>query len=34
MAKKYCAQWQLNRSRCLTHDLGAVITGFTQHDNI
>jgi len=24
MAKKYCAQWQLNGSRCLTHDLCAL----------
>ena len=32
MARKYCAQWQLNRSRCLTHDLCAVFTGFTQRD--
>ena len=33
VAKKYCAQWQLNWSRCLTHDLCAKFSGFTQHDN-
>ena len=30
---KYCAQWQLKGSRCLTHDLCAIFTGFTQRDN-
>ena len=25
MAKKYCAQWQLDGSRCLTHNLSAYI---------
>ena len=33
MAKKYCAQWKLNGSQCLTHDLFAIFAGFTQHDN-
>ena len=31
--KKYCAQWQLKGSRCLTHDLCAIFIGFTQRDN-
>ena len=31
--KKYCAQWQLKGSRCLTHDLCAIFVGFTQRDN-
>ena len=31
--KKYCAQWQLKGSRCLTHDLCATFIGFTQRDN-
>ena len=30
MAKKYCAQWQLNGSWCLTHNLCAIFTGSTQ----
>ena len=33
MAKKYCAQWQLNGSWCLTHNLCAIFTGSTQRDN-
>jgi len=33
VAKKYCAQWQLKGSRCLTHDLYAIFVGFTQYDN-
>ena len=33
VAKKYCAQWQLKGSRCLTHDLCAIFIGFTQCDN-
>ena len=33
VAKKYCAQWQLKGSRCLTHDLCAIFIGFTQRDN-
>jgi len=33
VAKKYCAQWQLKGSRCLTHNLCAIFIGFTQHDN-
>ena len=33
MAKIYCAQWQLNGGQCLTHDLCAIYTGFTQCDN-
>ena len=31
--KKYCAEWQLTGSRCLTHDLCAIFVGFTQRDN-
>jgi len=30
--EKYCAQWQLKGSRCLTHDLCAIFVGFTQRD--
>jgi len=33
VAKKYCAQWQLKGSRCLTHDLCSIFIGFTQRDN-
>ena len=33
MAKKYCAQWQMNGSWCLTHNLCAILTGSTQCDN-
>ena len=33
MAKKYCAQWQLNGSWCLTDNLCAIFTGSTQRDN-
>jgi len=33
VAKKYCAQWQLNGSWCLTYNLCAIFTGSTQHDN-
>jgi len=33
VAKKYCAQQQLNGSQCLTHDFCAIFTGFTQHEN-
>jgi len=33
MAKKYCTQWQLNGIWCLTHNLCAIFTGSTQHDN-
>ena len=33
VAKKYCAQWQLKGSRCLTHDLCTIFIGFTQRDN-
>ena len=33
VAKKYCAQWQLKGSRCLTHNLCAIFIGFTRHDN-
>ena len=33
MAKKYCAQSQLNRSWCLTHNLCAIFTGSTQRNN-
>jgi len=33
VAKKDCAQQQLNGSWFLTHDLCAVFTGFTQDDN-
>ena len=31
--KKYCAQWKLKGSQCLTHDLCAIFVGFTQRDN-
>ena len=31
--QKYCAQWQLNITRCLTHNLCAISIGFTQCDN-
>ena len=33
VTKKYCAQWQLNGSQCLTHDLCAIFIGSTQHNN-
>jgi len=31
--KKYCAQWQLKGSRCLTHDICEIFVGFTQRTN-
>jgi len=33
VAKKYCAQWQLKGSRCLTPNVCTIFIGFTQRDN-